>query len=555
MEIIVPATPKTEDGVHWPTLGPQVCDFIEDNFTYGPGPLKGQPYVVREEFRYIIYRAYEHYPAGYTKHYGGETVDLHGRRHFNEVIISVAKGWAKSELMAILALTELHPDAPVRFNGYDPNQPGGMAHGRGVSSPEIPMLAPTLDQLKLLAYGVCMVLAEEAKDSDLFDITNERIMVQGEKDSKIIPVAGTPVGLDGFKPTFLCIDESHLLFSDRHRESYGILRRGLPKRMMDDPWQITCTTAGDPSQPSIARDQYELGLKMAAGKIEEERRFFFHRQTSDQNAVFDTLEQRIIALKEASGPEAAKFRDLFAVAAEWDSPGADPAYLERVWCNRWVQASQTAFNRDTFEQLGDHNLVIPKGATVTLGFDGAVTQDSTALVATEVATGVQNLIGLWERPDNLPEGERWQVPVSEVDERVQFAFQYWSVYWMYADPPYWKEYISKWSGEHEGKIVEWFTKTTNNMYYALRNYNEAIESGELGHNGNPDLVRHIGNAGKNPLGIYDDEGLEKYRLTKIKKDWKYDAAMAAVLSWTARLDALQKGAARTVRKQKFIKVR
>lgn len=552
MEIIVPEVPRDKQGVPWPTLGPQVCDFIERKFTYGPGPLRGQPYKMRNDFRYIIYRAYEHYPEGYVKRYGTQTEDLTGRRHFNEVILSFPKGVAKSEIMAILAMTELHPEAPIRFNGYDPKAPGGMAPGRPMLSPEIPMLAPTLDQLKDLAYGVCLSLAEDCVDADLFDPNNYRIMLNGEKDSKIIPVAGNPKGLDGFKPTFLCIDESHLLFTDNHRKAYGTLRRGLAKRKIDDPWQITCTTAGDPNEPSIARDHYELGLKMQDGRVEEERRFFYHRQTSDANAVFDTMEQRLIALKEASGPEAAEFRDLFAVAAEWDDPGADKAFLERVWCNRWVQSSQTAFNRDHFEALGDAELVIPEGAAITLGFDGAVTQDSTAIVATEIETGIQNLVGLWERPDDA---DRWSVPVSEVDEVVSYMMENYDVYWMYADPPYWKEYLSKWAGDYEGKIIEWHTKTTNNMYYALRNYNEAIESGELGHDGNADLVRHIGNAGRNNLNVFDDEGLQKYRLAKIKKDWKYDAAMAAVLSWEARLDALKKGAAAKRPKTRFIKVR
>ena len=37
--LIVP----TLDDEPWPTLGPQVCDFIEDRFTFGPGPLAGEP--------------------------------------------------------------------------------------------------------------------------------------------------------------------------------------------------------------------------------------------------------------------------------------------------------------------------------------------------------------------------------------------------------------------------------------------------------------------------------------------------------------------------------
>lgn len=647
---------------------------MEERFHYGPGPLRGEPYVVRPDFRYLIYRAYEHYPDGYVLDYDGEIEDMSGRRHFNMVNLSLPKGSAKcldydtelvlesgeivlakdlkagqsvmsydegevvyrrvaaveeqpvsrrfkvstsrgreiivseghpflvsgtqwrevqnlkrgdrltsvdegsqvsldkvtsveeidrgrtigveiegthvhvtnglvthnTELMALISNVELHPDAPVRFNGYDPKAPGGLAPGRSVLSPFIPLLAPTKDQLDDLAYGAAMVIASDMDpDKAIFDVTQDRIMVVGESESKIVPVAASAGRLDGLKPTFQGIDEPHRLFEDRHRAAYKTMVNNLPKRMADDPWQLTCTTAGDPSEPSIARDHYYLGIKMAEGKVEEPTVFFYHRGTSDENAKFDTMGERLRALKEASGQEAAKFRNLRAVAAMWDDEGNDKSYLERVWCNRWVQASETAFDSEAFRELGDPSLRIPLGSTVTLGFDGAVTQDSTGLVMTDVRTGVQSLVGLWERPI---EAETWQVPVAEVHSVVEACFEDYDVYHMYFDPPYWQEAGNVWAAKWEGRVIEWPTRNTNNIYYALRSYQEAIHKGDIGHDGNPDLVRHIGNAGRNELNITDDEGRKKFRLAKISRDRKYDAAMAAVLSWQARLDAIKKGA-------------
>lgn len=540
MEIIVPKPEVDKNGDPWPTLGPQICDFMEERFHYGPGPLRGEPYVVRPDFRYLIYRAYEHYPDGYVLDYDGEIEDMSGRRHFNMVNLSLPKGSAKTELMALISNVELHPDAPVRFNGYDPKAPGGLATGRSVLSPFIPLLAPTKDQLDDLAYGAAMVIASDMDpDKAIFDVTQDRIMVVGESESKIVPVAASAGRLDGLKPTFQGIDEPHRLFEDRHRAAYKTMVNNLPKRMADDPWQLTCTTAGDPSEPSIARDHYYLGIKMAEGKVEEPTVFFYHRGTSDENAKFDTMGERLRALKEASGQEAAKFRNLRAVAAMWDDEGNDKSYLERVWCNRWVQASETAFDSEAFRELGDPSLRIPLGSTVTLGFDGAVTQDSTGLVMTDVRTGIQSLVGLWERPI---EAETWQVPVAEVHSVVEACFEDYDVYHMYFDPPYWQEAGNVWAAKWEGRVIEWPTRNTNNIYYALRSYQEAIHKGDIGHDGNPDLVRHIGNAGRNELNITDDEGRKKFRLAKISRDRKYDAAMAAVLSWQARLDAIKKGA-------------
>lgn len=472
-------------------------------------------------------------PIGMTKTIGVEIEDTH---------VHVTNGLVthNTELMSIISLTELHPDAPVRFNGYDPNAEGGMAPGRSVVSPFIPLLAPTKEQLNDLAYGAVMVIAAESDpDVMVFDVNKERVMVVGESESKIVPVAAAGSRLDGLKPTFQGIDEPHRLFEDRHRDAYRTMLQNLPKRKIDDPWQLTCTTAGDPSEPSIARDHYRLGVSMEEGLIEEPNTFFYHRGTSDENAKFDTMAERMRALREASGEEAAQFRDLRAVAAMWDNEGNDKAYLERVWCNRWVQSSANAFDVDAFRALGDERIGIEPGSTITLGFDGAVTDDSTALVATEVASGAQVAVGLWEKPAN---SESWSVPVSDVNAVVDFCFENYDVFFLYYDPPFWQEAGAIWDEKYPGKVIEWPTRNLNRIYYAVRAYQEAIASGELAHDGDPNFIRHIANAGRNEVNSVDEEGRKKFRLAKLAPHRKYDAAMAAVISWQARLDAIKKGA-------------
>ena len=52
------------DAEPWPTIGGEVCDFIEERAVYGPGSLQGQPYVIDPEFRAFIYRLFEVYPKG-----------------------------------------------------------------------------------------------------------------------------------------------------------------------------------------------------------------------------------------------------------------------------------------------------------------------------------------------------------------------------------------------------------------------------------------------------------------------------------------------------------
>lgn len=88
--LVVPALEEDP----WPTLGPQVCSWIEQNLVFGPGDLRGDPAKLDAEKRALIYRAYEIYPQNHPKA---------GRRRFRRVCFSLRKGTAKTELAAWIA--------------------------------------------------------------------------------------------------------------------------------------------------------------------------------------------------------------------------------------------------------------------------------------------------------------------------------------------------------------------------------------------------------------------------------------------------------------------
>ena len=125
---------------------------------------------------------------------------------------------------------------------------------------------------------------------------------------------------------------------------------------------------------------------------------------------------------------------------------------------------------------------------------------------------------------------------------VEFCMETYDVFSFYYDPPYWQEAGAMWDERWPGKVIEWPTRNLNRIYYATRAYQEAIANGEIAHDGDPDLVRHIANAGRNEVNSVDEEGRKKFRLGKLAPHRKFDAAMAAILSWQARLDAIKKGA-------------
>lgn len=539
MLLVVPGA----DPEPWPTLGPQICDLIEERAVYGPGSLQGERYQIDPEFRAFIYRAYEVFPKGHP---------WEGRRRFKRVGLSVRKGLAKTEKQALLAYCELHPEGPSRFGGWDAH---GNPVGRPVRSPYIPMLAVTVEQVEELAYGALKYIVEEGPDADLFDSTLERIIridPSGRADGKAVALANSPGSRDGARTTMNCFDEPHRLYLPRQLQAHQTMDANLPKRPLDDPWSLYVGTAGQMGQGSVAEEIHVEAEAIARGDVERPDLFYLYRTDDDPHRDLTSKEERIKAIAEATGPAGEWGPGQFdEIASKWDRPGADGPYLERVWLNRWRKSNSQAFDMRKVEDLR-RSEEIPKGAFVAAGFDGARFRDCTAIVITDISTGLQQCIGSWTRPENV---EDWEVPEDEVTGLVEDMMSRYDVYKLYADPPHWTETVGAWSARWPNQVEEWWTNRHKFMAYTLREYLEAIDTGSVTFGGpnmatenesnqQQDLVDHLGNAGRKDLKIFDDEGKPLWVLQKQdgRLNEKFDRAMAAVLSWKACADARKAGA-------------
>jgi phage terminase large subunit-like protein len=516
------------DIVPYPTLGPQVCDFIEQNMVFGPGDLRGQPVVLDDEWRGLIYRIYEVYPKGH---------EHEGRRRFKRVGLSLPKGLAKTERAAMIAACELHPDAPVRCTGFTKK---GEPIGGPVTDPYIPLVAYTEEQSDELCYSALRIILENSPLRDDFDIGLDRIL-RKKGDGKAVSLSSNPNARDGARTTFSVLDETHRWTLPRQRQAHTVMQTNIPKRKIADGWMLEVTTAPEPGAGSVAEGTMDYARAVEDGRAADSSLFFFHRQASDGHDLL-TREGRRAAIIEASGA-AASWRDIDGIERLWDDPGADVAYLERVYCNRLVKGATQAFNVMLWQQLKKPHPV-KVGALITVGFDGAQFHDATALVCTEVESGYQWLEKLWERPSNLKPEAEWQVPALEVDAAVRNLFDQYLVWRMYADPPYWQSWIAKWVGEFgEERVIEWFTNRRRQMAAALEGFHTAIKEGQLSHDGSSAYTRHIGNARRKDLPERDEQGKPFWLIQKERPDspHKMDAAMAGVLSWTARTDAVASG--------------
>jgi len=510
----------------WPTLGPQVCDFLEERATFGPGDLRGEPAVLDDETRALFYRAYEVYPQGHLKA---------GRRRFKRVCWSLRKGTAKTEKAAWAILVELHPEGPARCDGFDAH---GQPVGRPVRDPYIPMVAYTEEQTEELAYGALYVICSESPDADLFDIGLERI-TRANGEGKAVALAAAPDSRDGARTTMQHFDEPHRMTSPRLLKAHQTMLANIPKRPIADPWTLSTTTAGVPGEKSVAEAEKEYAEQVAGGKVKDAQLFFFHREASPSHDL-ETEEGLRAAIVEASGPAVAAWSDIDSIAALYHQPDTDKSYFERVWLNRWVASARQAFDPNRWKDL-KRDERIPDKDPIVVGFDGARWRDACGFVGTHIETGLQWPIAWWENVDELDD---WEVTDEQVDGALDDIMQRWNIALLYADPPRFEANVAKWSGRHGPKrVLEWYTNRPMQIGKAMRAYKTAQTTGECTNDGNEAMARHIANSRKGDLRIRDDDETPLWTIYKERPDsLKFiDLAMAGCLSWQARLDALARG--------------
>ena len=221
----------------------------------------------------------------------------------------------------------------------------------------------------------------------------------------------------------------------------------------------------------------------------------------------------------------------------------DPAQAERFFGNRPTAGAGTAFDVERWSELADPKAVVADKTLIAIGVDGARFDDAFAIVATVVETGHQFPIGIWGKPDD--EREDYEHPFDEIDDAMSAAFDRFEVWRAYCDPPKIDSLIDRWQGRWGDKrVVHWYTNRHKQMAYAVRAFTEALGAGELSHDGDTTYAKHIANAYTQKVNVRDDRGRQMWIIAKERPNSprKMDAAVAGVLSWEARGDAIADGA-------------
>jgi phage terminase large subunit-like protein len=182
---------------------------------------------------------------------------------------------------------------------------------------------------------------------------------------------------------------------------------------------------------------------------------------------------------------------------------------------------------------------IASGEIVTLGFDGSRFMDATALVACRLHDGFLSVLDVWERPEGAA-GRGWEIPAAEVEAAVEDAFDRYRVVRFYADPPFWQTEIASWAHRWGDSIVlAWATNRMRQMSAAVERFRTDAIAGKLVHDGGSTLRRHVLSAHMRKVRT----GFWIEKASNNSPD-KIDAAVAAVLAYEARNDAIAAGLGR-----------
>lgn len=496
-----------------PSLGGQVCDWIETYLVHGPGDVQGAPLELDDELQAFIWRAYELRPDG--------------SRQFRRAFLSRPKGRGKSELAAMLACAELL--GPVRFDGFDAN---GEPVGKPVTAPEVLCIATEEGQAGFVYLSAKYMLQNgTAVDAYALDCGLTRTYIDG--GGSMEPVSASANAKDGGKSTFVVADETHLWITAELRRLHATVKRNIVKRRTADGWLLETSTAFRPGEGSVAESSLEVWKMIVSGELSDPTLLVDHRQGGEQHDIGDDAALRR-ALAEAYG-EATSWTNLDGIVSEFRDPATSESDNRRFWLNQVVRATDQWMDPRAWTQC-EQRAAISSGDTITLGFDGSIREDSTALIGCRLHDGHLFVIDVWEKP---PNHDDWNVDRGAVDAAMNKAMKRFRVVRAYCDEWQWQDTLDRWSTEFPGVVVGWPTNRERAMVFAIERLHTAIATGECSHSGDATLTRHVLNARKR--SVRSGDVITKDRPNSPRK---IDAAVAAVLAYEARADAIAAGEGR-----------
>jgi hypothetical protein len=531
-----------------------VCGWIESTL-YRPDGVQELLKLTPEQRNFILY--FYEVEAAERDSFGNVT---RWRFACRRAVLRRAKGWGKSPFLGAIALAELC--GPVVPEGVDEY---GFPYAVPQSMPWVVVAGVSETQTKNTTDAIrAMAGNPDFVEAYGVDVGMTRILTPG--GGKLVSVTASAATAEGGRYTFAILDETHhWTKGNRGHDLAAVIRRNLGKV---DGRSIETTNAHEPGMDSTAEKSYLAYLAIVEGRAAADGILYDSRQAPDG---IDLADRDAVAagLRIAYGDS--HWVNLERILGEFYDPDLPPEQARRFYLNQivaaadsWVAPAEWAKNEAddiVALTLGVPGERKPTGDLVTLGFDGSLTDDSTALVACRVSDGAVFLLAIWEKPEG-PAGDGWAVPKEDVRAAVDWAFAHLDVVAFFSDVAYWETDIDAWRDEYGERLLVKAT-TRHTIGYDMRAHqmdttraveatHRAITDGELpwrshdiyagtsqGLSGSEILKRHVLNARRRPNRWGVSFGKETRESPK-----KVDALASLVLARMARTAYLASGASK-----------
>ena len=459
---------RADGGVEWPSLGGMAVAWIEQYCVFGEGELFGEPAVLTEFQKALLWRWYEYHEGTYTN-------GIPPRWRFNEILVGFPRGEGKTQFLGWIIALEFA--GPLEI---------------APRSPSIPLGAASYEQADLVYTAFCYNFG--GKDDNIVTPLSGVAKVFGKETTllgepgRVFRVAAKAGTNEGGNATLFGADELHEWHGAKARV-FTVLRAGTRKRSVPGR-TFSITTAGVRNSRSLAEEKYLLGLKIMENQALQPTTLVVWCEASDRHDL-TTKEGVRAAILEAS-PNNGQLYDVESRVEDFFDPTTPRYEAERYFLNRWTEADEEswldALPPGHWHDLGDTKWEIPQGAEVVLSVDSAIRNDSIAVGATTVLPdgriGHQSMI--------FPGGGEDRHDMIEVTEFIIWCCTLWEVKRIVYDPAYFE--LPAQMLEERGLPMLAMPQSYERMAPACHHLFELVADKQLVHDGQADLARHAASA-------------------------------------------------------------
>lgn len=476
--------------------GDKVIRFIERHTVHPEGRWIGKPFLLEAWQKQMLRDLY--------------TVDQTGRRKHRWAYLSTSKKSGKTSLAAALALYHLIAD--------------------GEPSPLVVCAASSEDQADLV-YGSAKRMCELSPTlSQITERYEREILVPSIPGARLKRLAAVAGANDGPSISFCVLDELHEWTGPKLEACWNVLTNGTGARLQ--PLILQATTAGY-DLDSICGRQYEHAKQVISGELQDPRYFARIWEAPADLDYHDPAAWRAANPNLGITVEEDFYRDQL---------GQKTAQVfRRYFANTWTETAEAWLPEGAWNACYDPTADLDQDLPLYVGCDVSLGNDSTAVVAVQrQGEKFVTRCELWENPfeTSHPQFSEWRVPLEEVHELLRNLYLAYPtpateidgeltagpmvVY----DPSYFE--LSAQQLRSEGVAMVSWPQSLGRMVPACTGLYAAIVGGNVAHDGDAALARHINNAQPKVT----DRGIVLQKRNR-RRRLKIDAAIALALAVAA----------------------